>query len=82
MALQADCADAEGIFISCTNLPTSNIIERLEQALGKPVVTSNQASMWLSLRKMGVDSEVPNAGKLFREQLAKEVSPSPSKAEA
>jgi len=53
------------MFISCTNLATLDIIERLEQDLGKPVITSNQATMWYGLRSMGVDDVVHNAGKLL-----------------
>ena len=65
MAKRADRPEAQGIFISCTNLPTIDIIERLEEELGKPVVTSNQASMWLGLRRMGLEDAVPNAGRLL-----------------
>lgn len=46
--------DAEGVFISCTNLPTIGVIERLERELDKPVVTSNQASMWMALKVLGL----------------------------
>jgi len=42
--------EADGIFISCTNFRTLEIIEKLERELGKPVVTSNQASIWTALR--------------------------------
>jgi len=48
-----DRPDAEALFISCTNLPTYDIVEPLEQALGKPVVTANQVTMWASLRAIG-----------------------------
>jgi maleate isomerase len=49
----ADRDDAEALFISCTNLPTYDLIEPLEQALGKPVLTANQVTMWAALRAMG-----------------------------
>lgn len=65
MAKVSDRPEAEGLFISCTNLAMSGIIERLEQDLGKPVVTSNQAIMRYGLRSMGVDDIVHNAGKLL-----------------
>ncbi len=65
MALKADRPEADGVFISCTNLPTADIIERLEDKLGKPVVTSNQATLWLSLRHMGFDGPVPGCGQLL-----------------
>jgi maleate isomerase len=42
------------MFISCTNLPTYDVIEPLEQALGKPVLTANQVTMWAALRAMNL----------------------------
>lgn len=50
--IAADDPDAEAIFVSCTNLPTYDIIEPLEQALGKPVLTANQLTMWACLGRM------------------------------
>lgn len=51
-----DTEDAEALFISCTNLPTYDLIDPLEQALGKPVLTANQVTMWAALRAMGRDA--------------------------
>lgn len=51
-----DCADADAMFVSCTNLPTYDIIEPLERALAKPVLTANQVTMWGALRAMGVEA--------------------------
>ncbi|MBI4336760.1 MAG: aspartate/glutamate racemase family protein [Chloroflexi bacterium] len=62
----ADRPEADGLFISCTNFPTLEVIDRLEQALGKPVVTSNSTSLWACLRRLGVDTPVSNAGSLLR----------------
>jgi maleate isomerase len=42
---RADAAEADAIFISCTALPVLGHIERIEAALGKAVVSSNQASL-------------------------------------
>ncbi|EID55343.1 maleate cis-trans isomerase family protein [Saccharomonospora xinjiangensis] len=50
--LAADHSEAEAIFISCTNLPTYDVIDPLEEALGKPVLTANQLTMWACLRRM------------------------------
>ncbi|QWF82370.1 maleate cis-trans isomerase family protein [Amycolatopsis sp. CA-230715] len=50
--LKADHPDAEAIFVSCTNLPTYDLIEPLETALGKPVLTANQLTMWACLNRM------------------------------
>jgi maleate isomerase len=52
----ADRPEAEAMFISCTNLPTYDIIAPLEQELGKPVVTANQVTMWAALRAMGLSA--------------------------
>ncbi|MFI6364114.1 Asp/Glu/hydantoin racemase [Nocardia sp. NPDC050630] len=48
----ADDPQAQAIFVSCTNLPTYDVIEPLEQALGKPVLTANQLTMWACLGRM------------------------------
>jgi maleate isomerase len=53
LAVAADHPDAEAVFISCTNLATYNVIWPLEAALGKPVITANQVSMWAALRAAG-----------------------------
>ncbi|MFB9905904.1 Asp/Glu/hydantoin racemase [Allokutzneria oryzae] len=50
--LAADHPDAEAIFVSCTNLPTYDLIEPLERKLGKPVLTANQLTMWACLKRM------------------------------
>jgi maleate isomerase len=49
-----DSPQAQALFISCTNLPTYDVIEPLEQALGKPVLTANQVTMWSALRVMNL----------------------------
>ena len=49
-ARSADRPDAQGLLISCTDLATLAAIPRLEHDLGKPVVTSNQATFWAALR--------------------------------
>ncbi|MFA4639931.1 maleate cis-trans isomerase family protein [Pyrococcus kukulkanii] len=58
--------EADGIFISCTNWRTFEIIEKLESDLRVPVVTSNQATLWMALRALDVRDELP-LGRLFRE---------------
>ncbi len=55
----ADRPDAEAMFISCTNLPTYDIIGPLEQELGKPVLTANQVTIWSALRHMGLLAVAP-----------------------
>jgi len=50
--INADDPQAQAIFVSCTNLPTYDLVEPLEQALGKPVLTANQLTMWACLGRM------------------------------
>ncbi len=65
-ALAADRDDAQALFISCTGLPAISTIAEIEQRLGKPVVTSNQATAWMLSRLAGFNDYVPEAlGSLF-----------------
>jgi maleate isomerase len=59
-------ADADGYFLSCTNTRMIEAIEDLENDLGKPVVNSNQATIWACLKKLGLKSSVPGLGRLFQ----------------
>lgn len=62
-------SEADAVFISCTNLRTIEIIEALESELGKPVVTSTQASMWLALKKLKFKEGLTGYGTLLRDFL-------------
>lgn len=66
-ARRIDCKEADGVFISCTGYRTFEIIQQLENDLGKPVVTSNQATFWDSLQSMGVDYSDIELGELFQQ---------------
>ena len=55
-ARAVDHDDADAVFVSCTNYRTFEVVERLEADLGKPVVTSNQATLWNALRTLDVDA--------------------------
>ncbi|MFD6858009.1 Asp/Glu/hydantoin racemase [Rhodococcus sp. NPDC060086] len=48
----ADTPDSQAIFVSCTNLPTYDLIAPLERELGKPVLTANQLTIWACLGRM------------------------------
>ncbi len=66
-AKSVDRPETEAILICCTDFNTLDVIEPLEQALGKPVVSSNTASFWASLRAAGIDDRVEGYGRLLRE---------------
>lgn len=64
-AKKLDTEGADCVFVSCTGYRTLGVIERLERDLGKPVVTSNQATLWNSLRELDVDYSDVELGELF-----------------
>jgi len=67
LAVEIDSPQAQAIFISCANLATLDVIEAIEAALGKPVVTSNTACFWACLRTLGVNTPIAGHGRLLRE---------------
>ncbi|MCF6430999.1 ectoine utilization protein EutA [Leisingera sp. MMG026] len=58
-------SSADALFLSCTALRAAVCIERIEDHLGKPVVSSNQAMVWRCLRLAGITDPVPGYGRLF-----------------
>jgi maleate isomerase len=71
MALALRDDRAESYFLSCANIHAIDVIEDLEKALQRPVVTSNQAALWCALRTLGLPDLVPGLGSLFRHDLVK-----------
>ena len=65
VAIRTDIPEAQGLFISCTALRTSPVVEDIERALAKPVVTSNQALVWHALRLAGYEDSLPGLGRLL-----------------
>lgn len=55
----------DAVFISCTNLKSMDQLARLEAELGVPVVSSNAATLWLGLRRMGVPTAHLPLGRLY-----------------
>ena len=65
-AKSVDNADAEALLICCTDFNTFDAIEPLEAELGKPVISSNTATLWHSLRSAGIDDRIEGLGTLMR----------------
>jgi maleate isomerase len=61
-----DVPEADAIFISCTNLPTYDIIAPLERELGKPVLSANQVTAWASVKRVGKSAVGPGQRLLAR----------------
>jgi maleate isomerase len=51
--IEAKQPDADAYFLSCANISAFGVIEAIEQALGRPVITSNQAVLWDALCRIG-----------------------------
>jgi maleate isomerase len=64
-AIALDREDADAIFVCCTALRAASVIERIEAATGKPVVTSNQALAWHAMRLAGYREAIPGYGRLL-----------------
>jgi maleate cis-trans isomerase len=45
--------DADAVMLACGNWSTFDVIDRLERDLGKPVLTTNQVTLWHALKMMG-----------------------------
>ena len=62
-----DRPDADAVLLSCGALRSIDVVDRIEQSLGKPVICSNQAMLWDCLRAAGVQDKLDGLGRLLRE---------------
>jgi maleate isomerase len=65
LARGADAPGADAVLLSGTGLPTVGVLEVLERDLGKPVISSNQASLWKALQLAGVRESIGGFGRLL-----------------
>lgn len=65
LAHRVDRPESEVVFLSCTTLNVAGMIGRIEQELGKPIVTSNQASAWTLMRNLGMTPRPEHFGHLM-----------------
>ncbi len=65
-AVEADRPEADALFISCTAIRALDVADRIEQAIGKPVITANQAMIWQALRWSGCYQTMAGFGELLR----------------
>ena len=65
LAREADTPDSEALFLSCTDLRALEVVDRLEQELGKPVLSSNQVTLWGILRALGEPTRFSGLGRLL-----------------
>ncbi|MEM1045497.1 MAG: Asp/Glu racemase [Pseudomonadota bacterium] len=66
LGLKADSDAAEALVLSCTDMRSVEVVARLEEAVGKPVVCSNQAMVFEALGMLGLREVNDVFGQLFR----------------
>ena len=64
-AARACRPEADALLCSCTAWRSVEAVDALERRTGKPVVTSNQATIWTALGAIGVTQPVGGFGRLF-----------------
>jgi maleate cis-trans isomerase len=62
---EIDVARAEAVLIPDTALPSLDLIDRLEAACGRPVLTANQVTIWAGLRLARRPLTTSGFGRLF-----------------
>ena len=62
-----DCPEAEAILVPDTALHTTGFLTKLDEWVGKPVLTANQVTMWEALRLCGRLQPQKGFGRLFEE---------------
>ena len=66
LAISINNPEAEAIFLSCADMATLGSIDLLEQKIGKPVITSTQATFWGALRAANISDQLDGCGQLLK----------------
>ncbi len=65
-ARKVDRKEADCLFISCTDFAAIEVLNVLEQDLGKPAMSSNTVSLWAILKKLGIKERIDSYGEILR----------------
>lgn len=66
LACEVNTPEVDAVFISCTNFKSVTVIEKLEEKLQKYVLSSNIATMWDVLKRLGIHDQIKGYGKLMQ----------------
>ena len=58
-------ADIDALFVSCTALRIVEVLQEVEDLIKRPVISSNQAIIWDSIRSVKIKSSIQGFGKLL-----------------
>jgi maleate isomerase len=61
--------EVDAVFFGGNGMRTIGAIQALEEALDKPVITSNQVAFWQALRLANIPARIYGYGQLFEKQL-------------
>lgn len=65
LAREVDHPEAQAVFISCTDFRAAEVLDIIETDLGKPAISSNQATLWAMLKLAGAREPVKGFGTLL-----------------
>lgn len=65
LSVYQKASEADALFITCGAMRTIEIIEYLEKAIGKPVLSSNVCNAWMCLKQAGIREPVLGYGSLL-----------------
>ena len=68
LACGADHPDAQAVLLPGGNMPCLDVADAIEARIGKPVISTNQAGMWILLERFGLPDRIHGAGMLLRER--------------
>jgi maleate cis-trans isomerase len=66
-ALLREHPDVDGVYMPCNKWRVVSVIDRIEKASGKPVVTNTQAWVWEALHAMGMKNRIAGYGRLLNQ---------------
>lgn len=58
---------SDALLVSCLNTRSHVVLNGIEQAIGKPAISSTQATLWHALRLAGVNDRIAGFGRLLEE---------------
>ena len=77
-----DHSKAQATFIACTQVRALEIVDLLEQDIGKPVYSVNQACAWQAFSLLGIDPGIKNRGSLLRSLSEQGTAAAPAKTQS
>lgn len=60
-----NAGNVDALFLSCGNMRTIDVIERIEAEFGLPTISSNQAMLWQALKVVKVTEPIRGFGRLL-----------------